>query len=1399
MRVGDGEVTVGMKMMSIKIKSMIIAVLACILGAAIAAGFGIFYAKAETAVEGEDDVFELIDARYEADEKFEFSATAEFESGSAAGLVFGADDDGQTYWVFNVDRAANAVKLMYFDYTSGEKVVYVIKSENYVGTKLINDNEGEREYVRSRTANIAKVYLKVVIVPDGDKTYAEFYADGIRRFAYVNGSEEAVKLDLNSVTVDGGDGERTLTYAGGRLGYNCFNARVKFTDENINESSDYNEIFRNQYHFSQYAHWNNDPNGLVYYNGYYHLYFQHNPYGNTWDVMHWGHARSKDLVHWELLPIALVPDRDLSMEGEIDHGIGAMWSGSARVYHKGDSAKIDNEYKWFGEAADKNVGDALGLIGFYTRFDDGGNRHQIVMYSTDGGLSWNKRDNIPSTVSRDLDGLPVNGGSWRDPKVFDISGVSGIADGYKWGMALTDMEDNTLFFLKSKNMVEWEHAGCYEVYEPECPDVVSLSDGTKTRTVITFTSRYYVVCDLSYESGEIVMRDNSGAKITSLMPGDPRLKKMDYGVDSYAAQTFYIDGNSDSAYKGKAVAMSWFSGVPNAPESIESGTLQTARKVWNGGGMTIPVVYGLDGETLTTTPITADDSEFAELKTPLVDMYYSPMANGLLDGINSRTAEIIAKLSNPSRTGVAFRVNMSADGSAYTEIGWNRTDGYYVDRTHTEDGGIIFKEPNYALKYASGMGKSNTVLDFYILVDRNNVEVYCDGFTVPFYILTFAAPHSNRMSFTSERDLNILELKVNAIASIWRETDDANEFYVSETSVELDTELSTEQEITVVASEATYEVVSGADVAEVEPSDVGFKIKALAAGEAVVEVKSGTASKLVNVTVYTGAANSDITFESSGIISGKWFVSGDTIIGEQPGGDGFILADESGADYIYSASFDLGTGAAAALVFRATEKDGKLDKYIIANYDNNGKIVKLWSNNRELGRANFTPSDISNITLTAFVEGDRVKVSIDGTEVIDVTLAGDEPKSGRLGLNACATRATFKSVQTVLREYKYEEGVLELGVGGNSRVYKIVNKSFRNSEVPSGFYTLIGNTVLLDEAYFSVLPEAGEYVFTVTGDKFAFDATVDVKAVPEYTVGPVTVNAGSDATVFIGTKTSDYVKVNGKAIASFDYEIKNYTLKINGKALIAGDNTVVLSDGTQFIVSVLGESKETISIYIPPEPLDFKPFAIGMGVTMGMIVLCVIAFVVLIVLESKGKVKLNRPFRDRTAAIKRRNLGLIVAACIAGSVALVFAVCAGTAPLGTAGFVAAAVLTVIFGYPYVAQLVWQGKLYKATLSPVKAMGSPKEIFDVDKDGNKFKVGLRYVGAAFKTLWLGIRILLCAVIALIRAPFLFVGQLKAVTYGEFGFSNKADSIETDETEEQADEAEEQADEAVGGEA
>ncbi|MBQ8406867.1 MAG: hypothetical protein IJY38_03005, partial [Clostridia bacterium] len=126
-------------------------------------------------VRGEGDTFVMTEVSKDKDEQFVFSATVNFAFGQAGALVFGKTDAG--CWVFNVDRAANAVKLMYFD---AENKAHVLEEAFYVGSNLMND--GERGYVQSRTSKLDKVYLKVIVLPQEDESVQlKCYADGIQR------------------------------------------------------------------------------------------------------------------------------------------------------------------------------------------------------------------------------------------------------------------------------------------------------------------------------------------------------------------------------------------------------------------------------------------------------------------------------------------------------------------------------------------------------------------------------------------------------------------------------------------------------------------------------------------------------------------------------------------------------------------------------------------------------------------------------------------------------------------------------------------------------------------------------------------------------------------------------------------------------------------------------------------------------------------------------------------------------------------------------------------------------------------------------------------------------------------------------------------------------------------
>ncbi|WP_455169455.1 glycoside hydrolase family 32 protein, partial [Aegicerativicinus sediminis] len=202
------------------------------------------------------------------------------------------------------------------------------------------------------------------------------------------------------------------------------------TNESLKEPSldslDYNEKFRPQFHFSPPRHWMNDPNGLVYNNGYYHLFYQYYPEDIVWGPMHWGHARSKDLLHWENRAIALYPDI-----------LGYIFSGSAVVDKTNSTGFGTNENP--------------PLVAMYTyHLDEGAKagRHdfqtQGIAYSLDNGETWTKFEGNPVVPNSGIH-------DFRDPKVFWHEEMQ------KWVLILV-AGDHAIFY-QSDNLKNWQETG----------------------------------------------------------------------------------------------------------------------------------------------------------------------------------------------------------------------------------------------------------------------------------------------------------------------------------------------------------------------------------------------------------------------------------------------------------------------------------------------------------------------------------------------------------------------------------------------------------------------------------------------------------------------------------------------------------------------------------------------------------------------------------------------------------------------------------------------------------------------------------------------------------------------------------------------------------------------------
>lgn len=276
------------------------------------------------------------------------------------------------------------------------------------------------------------------------------------------------------------------------------------------------ESFRPVYHHTPAYGWMNDPNGMFYKDGVYHLYFQYNPYGSVWGNMHWGHSTSTDLMHWKFEGCAIVPD-----------AWGAIFSGSCVVDHENTAG--------FGKEA---------VVAFYTSAKStpwGDIQMQSMAYSLDNGKTFTKYEGNPILTSSEKD--------FRDPKVF------WYAPGKHWVMILAVGQHMEIY--SSVNLKEWKkesefgamqgaHGGVWE-----CPDLVEIPvEGTRE-------TKWVLICNLNPggpfggSAAQYFVGSFDGKKFVN--ESRTQTKWMDWGKDNYATVTW------NNAPDGRCIALGWMS------------------------------------------------------------------------------------------------------------------------------------------------------------------------------------------------------------------------------------------------------------------------------------------------------------------------------------------------------------------------------------------------------------------------------------------------------------------------------------------------------------------------------------------------------------------------------------------------------------------------------------------------------------------------------------------------------------------------------------------------------------------------------------------------------------------------------------------------------------------------
>lgn len=337
-------------------------------------------------------------------------------------------------------------------------------------------------------------------------------------------------------------------------------------DDAIKGAEDlYREKLRPQIHFSSRRGWNNDPNGLVYHEGEYHLYYQHNPYGWNWGNMHWGHAVSSDLVHWKELPIALYPKA---------HGDWAF-SGSAVV----DAANT----------AGFKSGDEDVIVAAFTSTGRG----ECIAYSNDRGRTFT-----------DYEGNPVVKHEGRDPKVIWHPSTN------RWVMAVYDEQagkKNGIAFHTSTDLKHWEFQSRIEEYF-ECPEIFPIAvDGDANRM------KWVVYA----ASGEYSIGEFDGQQFNT----EIYKQRFNWGNCFYASQTF----NNIPVEDGRRIQIGWGTvSIPGMPfnQMMNFPCALTLRATDAGLRMFARPVKEIEGlysktHTFNDAPITADVNPLKEIEGEL--------------------------------------------------------------------------------------------------------------------------------------------------------------------------------------------------------------------------------------------------------------------------------------------------------------------------------------------------------------------------------------------------------------------------------------------------------------------------------------------------------------------------------------------------------------------------------------------------------------------------------------------------------------------------------------------------------------------------------------------------------------------------------------------------------------
>ena len=497
------------------------------------------------------------------------------------------------------------------------------------------------------------------------------------------------------------------------LFFACF---IFYTVGFAQNNSIYNEQYRPQIHFSPQAHWMNDPNGMVYNDGIYHLFFQYYPDSTVWGPMHWGHATSTDLIHWQQQPVALYPD-----------SLGYIFSGSAVV--------DKNNTSGFGKNG------VVPLVAIFTHHDPvsekaGRNnfQNQSIAYSLDNGKTWTKYAENPVLKNPGIT-------DFRDPKVMWYQPEK------KWVMTLA-VKDHISFY-SSPDLKNWKeesefgkdigaHGGVWE-----CPDLFTLNDNGKEVWVLIVnlnpggpnggSATQYFIGDFD---GKTFTTDNTNTKW------------LDYGPDEYAGITWNNTGD-------RKIFLGWMSNW------LYANVVPTV--TWRNA-MTVPRELKLKH---------AGNDIFISSE-PVMELNKIESKPLVLNNINvDKSFDLSSKIKTtfPCKLDASFNkannfyIVLSNDAGEKLLIGYNKDHNrYFIDRT--QSGKTDFQK-DFAAQHVAPRLSNADAMHVSLIIDVSSVELFADdGLSVMTEVFFPTKPY-NHISIESAENIVINKLQYSTLKSVW--------------------------------------------------------------------------------------------------------------------------------------------------------------------------------------------------------------------------------------------------------------------------------------------------------------------------------------------------------------------------------------------------------------------------------------------------------------------------------------------------------------------------------------------------------------------------------------------------------------------------------------------------------